>query len=72
MQWTPVRHGKAIVALQSGDYVIAKEQLFDDFHYFAMHSGQLISVTCDADRAKQVCDEHAAGVVHFHENGDGV
>lgn len=72
MHWTPVKHGNAIVALQSGDYVIVKEVMFGDVHYFAQHQGGLLSVTCDADRARAVCERHANGITEHHENGDGL
>lgn len=52
--------------------MIAKEIMFDDVHYFAQHQGRLLSVTCDADRAKTVCERHANGIAEHHENGDGV
>jgi hypothetical protein len=59
MQWTPIRHGKEVVALKSGDYVIQKENVFGDVQYFARYGGKLLTVACDADRAKAVCEEHS-------------
>jgi hypothetical protein len=64
MEWEPIRHGKTIVALRAGDYVIAKEILWGDAYYFGSCSGRLLTVACDADTAKEVAEEH--------ENGDGV
>jgi hypothetical protein len=59
MRWEPIRHGKEVVALRSGEYVISKERIFGDVQYFASHGGKLLTVANDADTAKRVCEENS-------------
>jgi hypothetical protein len=84
MQWRRI----SATAVRSDEYVIQKQDLWGDMNYFPEHKGELLAVCCDADRAKEVCEEHAekegkgsAGATHrareevgveLHENGDGV
>ncbi len=61
MDWVPVRNGKEVLALRSGDYVIDKLNKWGEVQYLPQHGGSLISVCNDVENAKRVCEEHAAG-----------